>query len=736
MRRKLFALAVVALTGSVTGSTTAREAAPAQAIAPAAATCATAALGAARVHPVAPLSPIFSAVADVNGDGHKDLVIVNSAFSVIWSVSVLLGDGLGGFGTAATIRIGGGALASTAGDVNADGHVDLVVATSDRDLISASLAVLLGDGAGSFGAPSSVPMGSGIQATSLALGDVDRDGDLDAVLSSVDGAGQRGMLHVMEGDGSGAFGPPVDLAVGDNPGDLALADFNQDGRLDVALAIRRDPTGTTGGIEIRLGDGAGGFGAPVSFVPAPGVARVAAAAFDEDGDLDLGITTGFPNPSGVRVVLGDGAGHFGAPVVRPMFDNVFELKAADMTGDGHLDLVVSGRVNANDYATIGILAGDGAGDFGAVIPFFPGGTFLAVADLDADGRLDVAAAGTGPRGGVIATVLLSMCGNVADLAISVADSPDPVVLGQQATYTLQVASNGPDVADAAAQLQLPAGLAFVSASASAGACSSALPVDRTVRCLLGDLTGTPPGNTATVTIVARAYEGGLKTVTGTAVTSVLDPTPANNVEAVTTRVTVPGGADLTISSAPGGGVALSWTGGDAQAGYVIGRIVGGVQTQFPPTGMLPPDTTSYVDSTAVAGQINCYQVAPMSAEGAGLALSKMLCAAPGIASPPGALGDYRLARPDITELTWSPFGGQTGYVLRRWQDGIGGSVDIPLPPEVTSYRDGVGNATCFVLFPVNGSTVLANSNALCAVPGKGTLAEAAGLPRLPSGPLR
>ena len=264
--------------------------------------------------------------------------------------------------------------------------------------------------------------------------------------------------------------------------------------------------------------------------------------------------------------------------------------------------------------------------------------------------------------------MLGMCGNVADLTISATDSPDPVVIGQQVTYTLQVASSGPDAANAAAGLRLPAGLAFVSATASAGACSPRLPVDRTVRCLLGDLTGTSPGNTATVTIVARAYEGGLKTVTGTAVTSVLDPAPANDVDAETTRVTVPGGADLTISAAPGGGVALSWTGGDAQAGYVIGRIAGGVQTRIPATGHAAPrhDVLRGFDGRRRAGQL-----LPGGADDGGGHGTRAL---PDVVRLAGhrvaARGPRRFpaeAMPaEAADLTWSPFGGQTGYVLRLY----------------------------------------------------------------------
>jgi len=480
--------------------------------------------------------------------------------------------------------------------VNADGHLDLVVTTFDGVSISASLSVLLGDGAGSFGAPSPAqPIGSGIAAGSPTLADVDQDGDLDVVLLSVaDDRTFDGALHVIKGDGSGAFGPPAALVVGDQPVDLALADFNHDGRLDVAVATVGDPEGTTGGVEIRFGDGAGAFGALVSFVAAPGASRVAAADFDEDGDLDLGVTASYPTGS-VTVAHGDGTGHFGAPVVYPLFEAALDLKAADMTGDGHLDLVVSGAAFRNQqiHSLVGILAGDGAGGFGPAKSFFlPSGVTLAVADLDADGRLDVAATGNGPQGGPNATVMLGLCGNVADVAISVTDAPGAVVIGKEATYTLEVVSNGPDLADAAAGLHLPRGLA--------------------------------------------------------------------------------------------------WTGGDAQAGYVVGRLIGGVHTQFPAAGMLAPDTTSYVDSTAVAGQINCYQVVPMTAEGEALGSSDVLCAVPGHSSPPGALGDLRLT--DFVDLTWSPFGGQTSYLLSL-NSGGPGTFDILLPPEATSAHYPIGRPT-------------------------------------------
>jgi hypothetical protein len=229
-------------------------------------------------------------------------------------------------------------------------------------------------------------------------------------------------------------------------------------------------------------------------------------------------------------------------------------------------------------------------------------------------------------------------------------------------------------------------------------------------------------------VVARAEEGGLKEVTGTAVTSVLDPDPANDAETETTRVTVLGGAGLTIVGAPGGAL-LTWRAGDLQAGYVVGRIAGGVRTRFPPEGMLPPETTSFVDSTAVAGQINCYQVAPMTGEGTGLGLSDVLCIAPDTAAPPGTLGDLRLrlVPPGLAELTWSPFGGQTLYVLREYR--AGGPGQSLLEGSATSASVAIPEPSCYVLIPVNETTPLGNSAALCGVPGAGTLGGSSSSPR-------
>jgi uncharacterized repeat protein (TIGR01451 family) len=731
MRRMLVAVLVSFSVAGLAGAPAVRGSAPpALPSATPAATCAAPAFASPRYHPLGAFAAGLAA-ADFNGDGRTDLAVTNWGSDLVGSgVSVLLGDGAGGFGPATTTPIGALDPSGPAvGDLDGDARADVVVATFDDESIAAGLSVLLGDGAGSLGPPSSFPVGPGIAPTSVLVVDVDGDDDLDAIVSSVrDDATFGGTVHVLKGDGMGGFGPPADLPVAIYPTDLAVDDFDHDGRLDLAVVnFGEEPP--PGGIEIRLGDGAGGFGPPVSSHAVRFPYGVAGGDFDEDGEVDLAVVTADPTAGGsAQLLLGDGTGRFGPPTAFPTFFGAFALEPVDVTGDGHLDLVVSGYYPQGSFYLIGVLLGDGRGGLGAPAPFAVDGLGPAVADFDADGRRDVAVGGGELFTRGHAALLLSMCGNVADLAVSLDDSPDPVAMGQQVTYTLQVVNEGPDAASATAGVTLPPGVAFVSASASVGNCLSELPPDRTARCALGDLDPVPPGNARTVTVVARAEEGGLKEVTGTAVTSVLDPDPANDAETETTRVTVLGGAGLTIVGAPGGAL-LTWRAGDLQAGYVVGRIAGGVRTRFPPEGMLPPETTSFVDSTAVAGQINCYQVAPMTGEGTGLGLSDVLCIAPDTAAPPGTLGDLRLrlVPPGLAELTWSPFGGQTLYVLREYR--AGGPGQSLLEGSATSASVAIPEPSCYVLIPVNETTPLGNSAALCGVPGAGTLGGSSSSPR-------
>jgi hypothetical protein len=237
------------------------------------------------------------AIADVNGDGKPDLLVTNEcATSECTSavVGVLLGNGDGSF-QAAVPYASGGYYATSLGvsDLNGDGKLDLVVANEcavgSNCSSSGNVSVLLGNGDGSFRA--AVTYGSGGQFPySVAVGDVSGDGkaDLLVVNQCADSVCANGSLGVLLGNGNGVFPtaspttiPAFSFAA------LALADFDGDGRLDVA---------SSGGI-LLLGKGDGSFQDALSL----GVAGfgIAVGDFNRDGRADLAL-------GGIAVLLNTG----------------------------------------------------------------------------------------------------------------------------------------------------------------------------------------------------------------------------------------------------------------------------------------------------------------------------------------------------------------------------------------------------------------------------------------------
>jgi hypothetical protein len=212
----------------------------------------------------------------------------------------------------------------------------------------------------------------------FALGDVDGDGKVDMVVSGTS-------LSVLFGNGDGTFGAPQSYPQA-ALGSVLLADLDGDGRLDVAV-----PSTDAGGaaqISVLLNQGDGTFGAaldyPASFGNSngyhTGVGAIAAADLNGDGALDL-VT------AGVNVLLNQGHGTFAPSVDYPLGQYPVEVAVADVNGDGKPDVIAADLVlGAN------VLLNHGDGSFAASTAFGANANVdgLAVADFNADGRPDVA----------------------------------------------------------------------------------------------------------------------------------------------------------------------------------------------------------------------------------------------------------------------------------------------------------------------------------------------------------
>jgi FG-GAP-like repeat len=251
-----------------------------------------------------------------------------------------------------------------------------------------ALAFAAGGAAGTSGGdPSFAPGPSlplGATPVAAAVGDFNGDGSQDLAVAN---AGYRNNLRILLNDGSAHFLPAEGspLKVGKFPSSVAKADFNGDGKTDLAVASEN--------VRILLGDGTGKFSAaPGSPVALDGVPlKVIPADLTGDGRPDLVADTYREDTdvSGVAVLLNDGSGHFmPGPLLSVGGHGEIDVAVADYTGDGKQDLVVS----ASNSRTLSILPGNGAGGFGSSILVSVGKApgALGVADFNGDGKPDLA----------------------------------------------------------------------------------------------------------------------------------------------------------------------------------------------------------------------------------------------------------------------------------------------------------------------------------------------------------
>lgn len=297
-------------------------------------------------------SPESVATADFNGDGLPDFVTANQDPN---SLSVALGTGHGSFQQPNSVPLSFSPHLVAAGDFNGDGNVDVVV--SSTIFGSPTLAILLGDGAGGFGPPAFIP-GYFESVAAIALGDVNNDGNLDIV---VPGA-------VFLGKGDGTFQAPISVATTIGAQSLALADFNYDGKLDLAAG--------EGSLHILLGNGNGTFTPKVTIPVSNGTSTLAIADFNKDGKLDVAIAGG---NVGVSVFLGNGSGTFQPELVS---SSTLPVQGSLIAADFNLDGKISLALLSQD--SVSFLAGNGDGTFqeAQIFPVELGASGMAEAALN------------------------------------------------------------------------------------------------------------------------------------------------------------------------------------------------------------------------------------------------------------------------------------------------------------------------------------------------------------------
>ena len=339
--------------------------------------------------------PYAVATGDLRGIGIADLVGANCGSD---TVSVLLGNGDGTFQTASNIASESFncPISVTIADFNGDGLPDLAIANWGGE----SVSVLLGDGTGGFTEPTSSPYAVGNTPFAAIAADFNGDGIADLVVPNYSN-GDAGTVSVLLGIGNGSFQSQVTYAVGDGPRSVAVGDFNGDGFPDLAVANYGNGSGSTPGtVSVLLNSGTGTFAAATDSPYTVGTSPiyVAVGDFRGVGKLDLAVTNSADNT--ISILLGNGDGTFSPtpptlPPTYPTGTEPFGVAIGDFNGDGVADLAAT-NYNSGSTGTVSVLLGDGTGAFtaetGSPYTVGNGPTRLAAGDFNGDGIADLAVA--------------------------------------------------------------------------------------------------------------------------------------------------------------------------------------------------------------------------------------------------------------------------------------------------------------------------------------------------------
>ena len=270
-------------------------------------------------------------VADFNGDGKPDIATVEGSFTG-GALRLYLGNGDGTFtSTADTSFYSSGYIYNTSlavGDFNGDGKLDVVVVSEEGP---SQAYVLLGNGDGTFGPAAS--FGSFNQPFSVAVGDFNGDGRLDLALTD----SGTSSVAILFGNGDGTFQQQIEYPANGYADALVVADFNGDGYPDIAVA---NP-GSAGGLAVLVNNGNGTFAAPVSYGAGNGAYFLSTEDVNGDGKLDLVAAITYPVQQ-TLIFLGNGDGTFNVtPLALPTGSGVDYNAVVDLNGDGAPDIVTT-----------------------------------------------------------------------------------------------------------------------------------------------------------------------------------------------------------------------------------------------------------------------------------------------------------------------------------------------------------------------------------------------------------
>jgi Ca2+-binding RTX toxin-like protein len=314
---------------------------------------------------------------DIDGDSDQDIIVLSNGST---SISILENDGSGNFTQGLIIGLASSAVRLALGDFNADGSLD--ISYTENSFATDNVHLLFNDGTGAF--PTTAVMAATNGPTGIIAVDLDGDNDIDIATANT---GFTGSVSVFRNNGDGTFGTRSDFLTGTTrPRDLAAADLDGDGDLDVA--VENSFLGRS--VQIMINNGTGNL---------TSLGTALTTTTNGGGGLDL---VDIDNDSDIDIVVGEDQGGFegatlftnngGASFSTGMFINggnqadTADLVADDFNGDGNADLAFVGR---GDFTLV-----LGNGDSTFQMPQSLNNTLffsnrIASADFNADGAPDI-----------------------------------------------------------------------------------------------------------------------------------------------------------------------------------------------------------------------------------------------------------------------------------------------------------------------------------------------------------
>jgi uncharacterized protein (TIGR03437 family) len=321
----------------------------------------------------------FYISGDFNGDGVPD-----NAQSANGKVIVSIYNSAGQVAATHTYVVGEASGQILAGDFNGDGKGDLAVVVTSSESAQGSIAILLGNGGGTFSAPVNYPAGS--YPSPLAMGDFNKDGKLDLAVGGETGstaASIAGSVSILLGKGDGTFSAGSSYSVGKAPQSMVATDFNGDGNVDLAVL---DPgvTSTGASLWVLLGNGDGTFRTPIGGLSGTGQGSLAYADYNQDGKPD--ILVGDFDFSAIGALAGNGDGSFQAVQMSVAAAQPASVAALAL-GDGTTAIFTGDALTGNLVYGLTDTAGNMPWPSMQTLGIQPGGVTLA--DLNGDGKPDI-----------------------------------------------------------------------------------------------------------------------------------------------------------------------------------------------------------------------------------------------------------------------------------------------------------------------------------------------------------